>query len=432
MKKAPVVDEVAIRERVRKEEVDRSREIMAIGERHGMAEEAREFVKSGKSVELFREAVLASLEKRNEIAKVDQKADLGLSEREVKEFSFLRVIQAMQTGKRSLAGYEFELSDAVAKKVGKEARGIWVPMDVMSHRDLTVGTPSAGGYLKGTTHMSFIEVLRNKMIMRQLGAIIMDGLVGDIAIPSLETATVGYWITENSNITTEGAPTFGQASLSPKTVGAYVDLSRKLVNQSSPSVEQIIRNDLASVIAIAVDTAAISGSSASNQPTGILNTSSIGAVAGGTDGAAPTWAHIVELETDVSVANADVGNLAYLTNAKVRGKLKGVFKNATYGEIPVWENGPMSGVGMVNGYNAYVTNSVPSNLTKNSSGAVCSAIIFGNFADIILGFWGALDINIDTSTGGIAGITRLIAFQDCDVAVRHAGSFSAMQDALTT
>lgn len=269
------------------------------------------------------------------------------------------------------------------------------------------------------------------MLIRQLGAIVLDGLIGDVAIPSQTAATTAYWVTEG-NPPTEGAPTFGKVSLSPKTVGAYVDMSRKLLLQSSPAIEQLIRNDLASQLAIGIDYVAINGASASDQPVGILQTTGIGAVAGGTDGAAPTWANLVALETEVAIDNADIGNLAYLTNPKVRGKLKNIFTNATYGEIPVWQNGRESGVGMVNGYDAYVTNQVPSTLVKNSSGAVCSAIIFGNFADLILGFWGALDVNIDTSVLATSGGIRVLTFQDADVAVRHAASFAAMQDALTT
>jgi hypothetical protein len=63
---------------------------------------------------------------------------------------------------------------------------------------------------------------------------------------------------------------------------------------------------------------------------------------------------------------------------------------------------------------------------------VCSAIIFGNFADLIIGMWGGLDLMVDPYTGSTAGTVRVVTLQDVDIAVRRAESFSAMVDALTT
>ncbi|HQF76409.1 MAG TPA: phage major capsid protein, partial [Syntrophales bacterium] len=278
---------------------------------------------------------------------------------------------------------------------------------------------------------SFIELLRNKMLLRRLGAQVLGGLVGDIAIPKQTGGATAYWVGENANVT-ESQQTFGQVALSPRTVGTYTDISRKLLIQSSLDVEAFVRNDLATVLALAIDYAGINGlGQGSSQPLGILQTSGIGAVAIGTDGGAPTWSHIVDLETEVSIDNADVGNLAYLTNAKVRGKLKKTFTNATYGEIPVWGKGEEPGFGELNGYRAGVSNQVPSNLTKNA-GSNLSAIIFGNFSDYIIGEWGAIDILIDPYTGGAAGTVRVRVLQDVDGACRRAESFAAIKDASTT
>lgn len=423
------VDVKVIADTARKEELNRIREIQSIGDKHGHRDLANEFIKEGRSLNEFRTAVL---EKMGTIKKVEEKADLGMGQKEVKEYSIARAIKALVSGRRQDAQYEFEVSEEIAKRTGKDPRGFFVPNDILK-RDLTVGSPTAGGNLKATNLLasSFIEVLRNKLVIRGLGAQILEGLVGDVAIPSLTAATAAYWVAENT-APTEGAPTFGQATLKPKTVGAYVDLSRRLIQQSTPAIESIIQNDLAQSLAIAIDAAAVHGRGEAtyNEPLGIVGVSGIGSVVGGTDGAAPTWAHIIDLESKVSAANADIGNLAYLTNAKARGKLKGTYKNATYGEIPIWENG-QDGNGLVNGYKGVASNIVASNLVKGSSGAVCSAIIFGNWADLILGMWGALDINIDTATHSTQGAVRVVAFQDVDVAVRHAASFAAMLDVLT-
>jgi len=202
------------------------------------------------------------------------------------------------------------------------------------------------------------------------------------------------------------------------------DISRRLLLQGSVDVENLIRNDLATTLALELDRAAINGSGSSNQPTGILNVSGIGDVAGGTNGLAPTFAHMIELETDVAAANADLGALGYMTNATIRGTLKQTEKASSTGQF-VWDDGTM------NGYTALATNQVPSNLTKGTS-SDCSAVIFGNWNDLIIGQWGALDILVDPYTGGASGAVRVRAMQDVDIAVRHAASFSAMQDALAS
>ena len=215
--------------------------------------------------------------------------------------------------------------------------------------------------------------------------------------------------------------------MTPKTVGAFTDMSRRLLMQSSIDVENFTRTDLATVLALAIDLASLHGSGSSNQPTGVAATSGIGSVAGGTNGLAPAWSHLVSLETEVSIDNADVNRLAYVTNAKVRGKLKQVEKASNTG-LFLWADGAQP----INGYPAYISNQVSSTLTKGSSSGVCSAIFFGNWADLIIGLWGGLDILVDPYTGSTAGTVRVVALQDVDIAVRHPESFAAMLDALTT
>jgi HK97 family phage major capsid protein len=212
-------------------------------------------------------------------------------------------------------------------------------------------------------------------------------------------------------------------------VGAWVDASRRLLIQSSVDVEALIQRDLAAGLAVAIEAAAINGTSTSSQPTGILNTSGIGTSTGGANGAAPTWANIVALESELGIDNADIGALAYLTNARVRGKLKQTTKSTSAVTGFVWDDGEFP----LNGYRAAVTSNVPSNITKGTTTGSLSAIIFGNFSDLLLGFWGnGIDILVDPYTGSSAGTVRIRSLADVDVAVRHAESFAAMPDALTT
>lgn len=203
--------------------------------------------------------------------------------------------------------------------------------------------------------------------------------------------------------------------------------------QSTLGIESIVRADLAAIIGVEMDRVAIVGSGLSNEPVGILNTSGIGAVPIGANGGAITWAHVLQLEELLANANADDGALAYMTNNKVRRALKGSTKvSADAGAGFIWSDearGP-DGYGSLNGYKAAASNNVPSNLIKGT-GTNLSAMIFGNWADVLIGQWGGLDILVDKFTSGTSGGTRVIALLDMDIAIRRAASFAAIIDATT-
>lgn len=391
----------------------------------GGAELALRSLQAGHTVEQFQVEAM-----RHMSTKPLPTADIGLTAKETRQFSVVRAIHALanpqDNAAQRAAAFEFEASQAVGSKMGKAARGFFVPSEVQ-RRELTAGTANAGGNLVATDLLSgsFIDLLRNAMVIDRMGARMLTGLVGQIAIPKQTGSATAYWVAENA-ATTESQQTIGQVTMSPKTVGAFTDISRRLTLQSSISVEQMVNQDLATVLGLAIQQAAINGSGASNQPSGIL-TLITPSVLGGTNGLAPNWAHIVDLETAVAVANADIGTLGYLTNTKVRGKLKTTEKFASTSGQPIFSEGAQP----LNGYNVGITNAVPSNLVKGTSGATASAIIFGNFADLMIGMWGSLDIMVDPYTGSTAGTVRVVALQDVDVAVRNVESFATMVDALT-
>jgi len=358
-------------------------------------------------------------------------ADIGMSHQEVQRFSIVRALHALANPTdqraREAAAFEYECSRAASDKMGTTPKGILVPNDVLK-RELNVGTATAGGNLVATNLLSsnFIDLLRNKMVINRMGMQMLTGLVGNVAIPRQSGGATAYWIAEGGTGTVS-AQSFDQVPLSPKTLMGRTQIGRQLLLQSSIDVEAFVRNDLATVLGLALQAAAIQGGG-SNQPSGILATSGIGSVAGGTNGLAPSWASIVALETAVAVANADVGTLGYLTNAAVRGKLKTTQKFTTNpGGNAIWADGNTP----LNGYQAGITNAVPGNLTKGTSVGNCSAIIFGNFADLIVGLWGGLDLQVDPYSAGDSGSVVVRAFQSADICVRHPESFAATLDVLT-
>lgn len=411
-------------------ERDRIRTINGLGSRFEMKDLAERAVESGLSSDAFQSQVLEELSKRNNVEiKEAESADIGLTEKEVKQFSFLRALNALANPTshkaQEAAAFEFECSRAASDAAKKESQGVRVPVDVLK-RDLTVGTDTAGGHTVSTDLLAqnFIELLRNNTVVYQR-ATQLTGLNGNIAIPRQTGGATAYWVTEGSE-PTESQQSFDQVALAPKTVGAYTEYSRKLLRQSSIDVEGFVRGDLAKTLGLELDRVAINGSGTDPEPEGILNVSGIGSVScGSPDGGAPTWGDIVDLESEVANDNAAVGNLAYITNTKVRGKLKQTEKASGTAQF-IWDGTTM------NGYQTLVTNQVPSNLAEGASGNVLSAIIYGNLSDLIVALWSGLDLMVDPYALSKSGGVRVIALQDVDMAVRHAESFAAIVDAITT
>ena len=391
----------------------------------GGAELAMSAIQRGLTTEQFQQEVITHMS-----SKALPTADIGLTQKEIKAFSVLKIARYLANPDANAykdMAFERECSDAVAKIMGRAAQGVFMPSEIQ-RRDLVVGTPTAGGNLVATDLMagSFIEMLRNAMVLDKLGVTFLSGLRGNVAIPKQTGGATIYWVAENT-APTESQQTVGQVLMSPKTAGGFTDIGRTLMNQSSLDVESFVMRDLATSLGLGIQLAAIAGTGSGNQPSGLL-TRVTPAVIGGTNGLAPTWDHIIDLETNVANSNADIGSMGYLVNAKTRGKLKRTAKFASTNGDPIWDRNTGE---PLNGYRAATTNAVPSNLVKGSSGAVCSAILFGNFADLMIGMWGATDLIRDPYTASSSGGVRIVALQDVDVNVRNVESFATMVDALT-
>lgn len=427
-------------------------EILAIGEQHKCTELAHEAVRKGASVEDFRKLVLEQIYslKLKPVQTMDP--SIGMSRKDLKQWSIVRGINASITGDWSDAGLEREASEAVAKVMKKTAQGFFVPSDVMGislgeargigqqqsqnvierfinmlmHRDLQKVNWAAGGALVATELLasSFIEMLRAKTRVKQLGATVMSGLVGDCAIPKQTGTATGYWIAEGA-APTESQQTVGQVGLTPKTCGAFTDYSRKLMNQASIDIEAFVRNDLASIIAIQQDLAAIKGTGINGEPLGILNWPSVNVTALGVNGAAITHAGVVGLETQVMTANADIGAMAYLTGPALYGALKTTPKTGAILE-PIWSDRTPDRP--LNGYPCAISTQVPANLSKGT-GVNLKALIFGVWSTLIIAEWGTVDIIVNPYVSSQTGNVRVSALMDTDINTRHQQAFSVIKDA---
>ena len=422
-----------------KAERQRAEEILAIGTRFNCVDAAREHIAAGKTVDQFRTAVLNQQGTRMAYAaKPETDSDGGLFGRDpsfeahARNYSLLRAINAKLDG-RPLDGLEREVSDEIRRRSDNPPTGFFVPTSaIMKRAALTAGGVGTGAELVGTDHLGaeYIEALRSVSKVTRLGARILSGLQGNVSIPKQATTTAATWVAESA-AAAESTPTFTSLELIPCRATANVSYSSQLLRQGLPSVEGLMVEDLQKQIGLAIDQAAVKGSGTGNEPLGILNVAGIGAVAIGTNGGAPTWDHIVALESAIAESNADIGQLGYLTNSAVRGKLKATEKSAGTAQF-VWGDHPQRepGMGMLNGYLAAVSNNVPGNLTKGT-GTNLSVIIFGNWADLMIGEWGGVDIIVNPYTKAKEGDVEITARAFVDIGVRHPESFAAIVDAVT-
>ena len=396
-------------EKLLKAERSRITNIQKAAERHDLRELGSQYVAEGRTVADFNQAIVDNW-KQEPVAQRSGSAEIGMEEKEVRNFSWVRAINYLanptDSRAREAASFEIEASEAAAAKLGRTSRGITVPQDVLT-RDLQTAPGSAGGDVIREELLtgSFIDILRNESACARAGATILSGLEGNIKIPKQSGAASATWIAEGA-AAAESDQTLTQVSLVPRTVGAYTDVTRKLLLQSSIDIENFVRNDLARVIALKIDLAGLYGSGVANEPLGIKNVAGIGAEAFA--GAVPTFPEVIAMESDLGTANALVGSPCYITNASMRGSLKGTKKDSGSGEF-LWTGGQE---GELNGYRAFVSNQV-----------AAGDVWFGNFADLLMGFWSGLDLTVDPYTNSTSGTVRIVALQDCDVAVRHAESF---------
>jgi HK97 family phage major capsid protein len=406
------VDVAAVQAEARKAEQRNAAQIVELGARHNQSEMAQKAIREGKSIEEFRGELLESIGSQKAL----QAEEIGMTNKEVKRFSLLRAINALANPHdrraQEAAAFEFECSRAAAEQYGRSAQGVMLPADVLRNwkRDLN-STDEASLFTDDFRGGEFIDVLRNSSSVMQAGARILNGLSGDVKIPKKATAAASSWVTEGNPVS-ESEMTVSSVSMTPRHLGAFTDITRQLLQQSSLSVEALVRDDLAQAIALAIDLGALQGPGTGGAPTGIKSTSGINTVDFGTAPVlVPSFAQVVEMETKVAEDNALRGSLAYIMNAAMVGALKTTEKATGTAQFVV-EPG-----GTVNGYRAIVSNQVAS-----------GDAYFGDFDSLLIGFWSGLDILVDPYAGATSGNVRIIAMQTCDVAVRHAVSFCLGND----
>ena len=401
-----------------------AKEILALATKHNKRDLADASIGEGHTLEQFRGILLNNISDDTPLE--TPVAEVGLNEKQRGQYSFLNAIRAASSGDWSKAGLEREISNEIASRSGKEARGFYLPMDIgWGQRDQTVGTNSQGGFLKGTDHLGneFIGEVYANSVVASLGGRVMTGLQGDIAIPKLSASVTNTAFVAEGSAPSEGNGVFSQVTMAPKTLATFVDYTRKLALQSDPSVEQILRNDIVQTMAAKIDQVALNGGG-SNEPSGILQESDTNVVAIATNGGAVTYAKVVDMEAAIASDNALTGTLNFATTPGVQGAMRQIPRQGS----GVEGNFILNDSNSILGHNVTVSTNVPSNLTKGSTSGTCHALILGDFSQVMMGFWSGVDVVVDSSTLSTSGGTRIAFFQDVDVAVRIPNAFAAIKD----
>jgi len=386
------------------------REITTIGEtfaRFGGVTIAQEAIEKGQTVDQVRGLIMNAMT----AAQTTQVTNLDLSPKDTRKFSVFKAIRALTDKSWKGAEFELECHNEILKRTGlPEAvhNGFYMPLDVQK-RDLTVGSATAGGNLVATDLQAanFIDILRARSRAAQLGMTMLTGLVGNVTVPKLTGSGTAYWLPNEATAITESNATFGQLALAPKTLGAYTELSRLLMLQSTPAAEALVMNDFAKVLALAIDLAVFEGSGASGQPTGISQTGSIGSVTG----ASLDLAKAIEFQTDLATGNALADGCAYITTPAVAGLLKGRARISSTDSQTIWNGSVLDG--SIEGFRA-----------TTSTQLTAASMIFGDFSQVVLAEWGMLEIALNPYAQFTTAITGVRAIQSVDVGVRQAAAFS--------
>lgn len=332
----------------------------------------------------------------------------GNGERDIADLesrvSVLRIVQAGVEG-RALDGAEAEYNAEIARRNGKSAQGVYMPMRAIERR---VNTTTSADDVVGTDHRGdqYIGALRDNLLARRLGVRVLSGLRGNVSIPKHGSSVTAGWVAENSALSPSDM-TFDNVGLTPKHVGALSEMSRQLIQQSDPSIEQLLRDDMSFQIAKAIDSALIEGGG-SNEPKGVTATL---ATANGTL-AGPTWAQVLSIIEDVETANA-LGSHNWLMNPAAKAKLRNTLKvSGDAGAGFLLQDGQMGG------YTVHTTNQAPSDSGGNS-------VIFGDWSQVLLGVWSELDILVNpySETAYTKGNVLIRAMATADIAIRHDEAF---------
>lgn len=352
-----------------------------------------------------RAAFLAECERRQSGEPVGDKS-FGTLQRQV---NVLDVIRAQMDG-RALSGAAAEYTVETERRTGRKAQGAFVPMAALEQR---VTTAASAGELVPTDHRpdQYIDPFRNALLARRLGVRVLSGLSGNLSIPKYGTGTTTGWVADNAALTASDM-TFDTVTLAPKHAGGLCEMSRQLIQQSSPDIEQLVRADLAAMLAQAIDSALIKGGG-TNEPVGVLSTVGVQTATLAT----LSWSYVLAMLQKLDLVNASAANI--LASTKVKSKLAGTLKASGIAGY-LLEGGRMADLPV------YFSNQVAEKTGTPNTGR----LIAGDWSQVMLGIWSEVDILVNpfAETAYSKGNVLVRAMSTVDIALRHPEAFVVADD----
>ena len=355
--------------------------------------------------------------------------------RDISRFKLTQGIKDIKQNSGNLQGIEAEMNQEATKEAA--AAGITlegnfhIPEQLFAigerdfgqkQRDLTIATE--GGDVRPVEHGALIPILRADPVVVRLGASVLSGLSGNLLFPRVSGGSSFAWEGEG-DAGAETTQTFDNITLSPKRVGGYTDMSQQFMFQASFAAESWLKRELEAGLAVEIDSKAIDGTGANDQPTGLI-TAAIGNADIGTNGGALTYSACLNVLQDVASADAMKGKLGWITTPGVLyQELARVLKSSA-DTASNFIYTPGAGAPFL-GFPIEISTQVPSDIAKGS-GSNLNALIFGNWEELLIGSWGGASLLVDPYTQAASGLIRILINSYLDVGFKHLGSFSAIED----
>ena len=231
-----------------------------------------------------------------------------------------------------------------------------------------------------TDFANILEPLRTKNVLVESGAHILTGLVGDLQIPAMGAENVN-WEGE-TDPAQDGASTFTNVKLTPHRLSAYIDISKQFLVQDSLGAEALIRRDLVAAIQSKLESTIFSTDAADgSKPAGIFN------------GVTPTkvtdFKGLCTLESDVEDANFYAPS-KYIVSPKAKAAMRAMAKSTKSTQL-VMEGDNIDGTPVL------------------STGHIAKdTFAYGDWSQLYVGQWGAIDLTVDPYTKAADGQVRLV------------------------
>ena len=416
-------------------DLDRAARIVELCNSHGMQAQAAEYIRAGHSVDAVGRMILEKKGGEQKTVAPRSAEELGASKKDLRRYSYTRaalMASEIREGRRqSFDGVEAEISQGIEQALPATVQrhgGLLLPLrlerpdDEPRRQTHAMGTGVAGGgaELVFDRPGELIDLLRNTAYLMRMGAQVFTGLTQPIQYPKQTGDPTVVWMSENpASGAAASQLNFSTINLSPKTMIGTVPFPRQLLNLSNFDVEAAIRNSLMAQHGLVIDRAGIHGKSTDGQPTGLYNTPGVATVA---FGGVASWDKLVDMETAVTQNNAFAQAMAYLATPGVRGRLKKTLRAAAAGSDMIWEGKGLEGE--VAGWPAYATNQVSRTMSGLlDAGGSEHGTVFGDWSQLIMAFWGAMELLSDPLTQAGKGQVILTTFQMGDIGCARPEAF---------